>query len=67
MAKESKSVQDKCKGTKLSGKEYEDDNFKVSRWLQMALADGGALIFAEKHDGDSRSGYQELLVSHISE
>ncbi len=62
LAKESKSIQDLCKGTKLSRKEYEEDNFKVSQWLQMALADGGALIFAERHDGDGRSGYKELLV-----
>jgi len=62
LAKESKSIQDLCKGTKLSRKDYEEDNFKVSQWLQMALADGSALIFAEKHDGDGRLGYQELLV-----
>jgi len=62
LAKENKSVQDLCKGTKLSGKDYKKDNFKVSQWLQMALADGSALVFAEKHDEDSWSGYQELLV-----
>jgi len=62
LAKENQSVQDLCKGTKLSGKNYEEDNFKVSQWLQMALADGSALIFAENHDGDGRSGYKELLV-----
>jgi len=28
----------------------------------MALADGSALVFAEKHDGDGQSGYQELLL-----
>jgi len=62
LAKENQSVQDLCKGTKLSGKNYEEDNFKVSQWLQMALADGSALIFVENHDGDGRSGYKELLV-----
>jgi len=49
-------------GAKLSGKDYEEDNFKVLQWLQMALADGSALVFAEKHDGDGQLGYQELLV-----
>jgi len=62
LAKESKSIQDLCKGTKLSRKDFEEDNFKVSQWLQMALADGSALIFAEKHDEDSWLCYQELLV-----
>jgi len=44
LAKENQSIQDQCKGTKFSGKDYDEVNFKVSQWLQMALANGSALV-----------------------
>jgi len=46
----------------LSGKNYDEDNFKLSQWLQIALADSSALVFAEKHGGDGQSTYKELLM-----
>ncbi len=62
MDNKNQSIQDLCKGTRLSGKDYDEDNFKVSQWLQMALANGLALVFVEKHNGDGQLGYKELLT-----
>jgi hypothetical protein len=65
--KESKSIQKQIKGTKLNGSRFDRDNFKVAQWLEIALADGSAHVYARKHPGDGRNGYQDLHCTYQSD
>jgi hypothetical protein len=58
--KESKMIQHQIKGVKLHSALFDRDNFKVAQWLESALADGTALVYAETHPGDGRCVYQAL-------
>jgi len=40
---------------------FNNDNFKVSQWLEMALADGSAYMYTKIHEGNGCKSYQELL------
>jgi hypothetical protein len=64
--KESKTIQRQIKGVKLRGAQFDRDNFKVAQWLESALADGTALVYAETNPGDGRRGYQALYSTYKS-
>jgi hypothetical protein len=65
--KEELSIRCQIKGTTLSGKRFDLDNFKVSQMLEMALAeDGGASVHSRKFPGDGRSAYLSMHSQYQS-
>jgi len=66
-AEEKPANQKQIKAVKWSGKEFERDNFKVAQWLETALADGTAHVYAKKHPGDTCSAFADLHKTYQSE
>jgi hypothetical protein len=64
---ESKTIQRQIKNVKLHGTQFSRDNFKVAQWLQTALAEGSASVYAEGHNaGDGRRAYRALYTAYQS-
>ena len=56
----------RSKGTTLSAKRFDQDNSKVSKILEMTLADVGASVNARKLLGDGRSAYLSMYSQYQS-
>jgi len=58
--KKKPAIQKQLKDVKYTGKNYDQDNFRVAQWLESALAEGLAHVYVKKHPGVARHMFKDL-------